>query len=64
MSDRIALARAIARRFQVRFIEINRERNRRLPPVSSDELLAIKQGRWAEKERESIIRCWQGDPHA
>ena len=60
MSDRKALARAIATRSQVRFIEITRERRRRVP-FSSNELLAIKQGRWAETERERLIRCWQGE---
>ena len=60
MSDRAALARAIAARSIPRFIEIKRERIRRVP-FSSDELLAIKQGRWAEQERERLIQSWRQD---
>jgi hypothetical protein len=61
MSDRVALARAIAARSQVRFIEIARERKRRAVPFTPDELLAIRQGRWAEQERERLIQSWHQD---
>lgn len=55
MSDRTALARAIAARSKTRFIEIKRQK-KRLMPFTHVELLAIKQGRWAEKERERLTR--------
>jgi hypothetical protein len=60
MSDRVALARTIAARAIARFVEVKRER-KGWPAFSPHELLAIKQGRWAEKERERLIRQWDED---
>jgi hypothetical protein len=60
MSDRVALARALAARSKSFFIEIKRER-KGWRPFSPNELLAIKQGRWAEKERERLVREWGED---
>jgi hypothetical protein len=58
MSDRVVLARAIAARSNAAFIEIKRERKRRAPPFTADQLLALKQGKWAERERERLVRQW------
>jgi hypothetical protein len=58
MSDRVALARTIAARAKARFVEVKRERGGGRIVLRSAELLAIKQGRWAEKERER--RCVNG----
>jgi hypothetical protein len=59
MSDRVALARAIAARSKARFVEIKRARGGGRIVLRSADLLAIRQGRWAEKERERLIRQWR-----
>ena len=46
MSDRKALARAIAARSKPRFVEIKRERQRQ-PSIVRGDLLTLQQGRWA-----------------
>ena len=46
------LARAIAARSKARFVEIQRQRGGGRIVLRSADLLAIKQGRWAEQERE------------
>jgi hypothetical protein len=58
MSDRIALARAIAARSKARFVEIQRQRGGGRIVLRSADLLAIKQGRRAEQERDRLIREW------
>ncbi len=60
MSDRVALARAIAARTKPRFIEIPGERRRKVP-FTKEELLAIRGGRTAEEYRRYLIRTWGED---
>jgi hypothetical protein len=55
MSDRVALARAIAVRTKPRFIEILRERRSKVP-FTEEELRANRGGRTAEEYRLHLIR--------
>jgi hypothetical protein len=55
MSDRGALARAIAARSQTRFIEIAREREEAPGRHRRRRAPGRQQGRWAEKERKQLI---------
>jgi hypothetical protein len=55
MSDRKALARAIAARTKPRFIEIPRERRSKVP-FTEEELRAIRGGRTSEEYRLHLIR--------
>jgi hypothetical protein len=57
MSDRVALARAIAARTKPRFIEIKRERRSKVT-FTKEELLAIRGDRTAEEYRQYLIRTW------
>jgi hypothetical protein len=61
VSDRVALARTIASRAKGHFVEVKRERSGGRIVLRSAELLAIKQGRWAEKERERLMRQWENE---
>jgi hypothetical protein len=54
MSDRVALARAIAARTKPRFIEIPRERRSKVP-FTEEELSAMRRGP-AEEYRWHLIR--------
>ena len=56
MSDRIALARAIAARTKPRFIEIPRERGGGKVPFTEEQLSAMRGGLTAEEYRAYIIR--------
>ena len=56
MSDRIALARAIAARTKPRFIEIPRERGGGKVPFTEEQLSEIGGGVYAEEYRWRIIR--------
>ena len=55
MSDRIALARAIAARTKPRFIEIPREK-RKTVPFTEEQLSVMRGGLTAEEYRAYIIR--------
>ena len=55
MSDRIALARAIAARTKPRFIEIPREKRKTLP-FTEEQLTQMRGGLTAEEYRAYIIR--------
>jgi hypothetical protein len=55
MSDRIALARAIAARTKPRFIEIPREK-RKTVPFAEEQLTEMRGGLTAEGYRTYIIR--------
>jgi hypothetical protein len=57
MNDRVALARAIAARTKPRFIEIPRERRRKLP-FTEEQLSAIRGGMPAGEYRWHLIRKW------
>jgi hypothetical protein len=59
MNDRKALARAIAARTPPRVVEIKRERGAGRIVLCPTDMLAIAQGRWAEKERERLMRQWE-----
>jgi hypothetical protein len=77
MSDRKALARAIAARSKPRFIEIKPERRRKSPltkttievprerrsgvPFTEEELTAIRGGMTAEEYRWHLIRTYLAD---
>jgi len=56
MSDRIALARAIAARTKPRFIEIPRERGGGKVPFTDEQLTEMRGGLTAEEYRAYIIR--------
>ena len=56
MSDRIALARAIAARTKPRFIEIPRERGGGKVPFTEEQLSQIRGGLTAEEYRWKLIR--------
>ena len=56
MSDRIALARAIAARTKPRFIEIPRERGGGKVPFTEEQLTEMRGGLTAEEYRAYIIR--------
>ena len=56
MSDRIALARAIAARTKPRFIEIPRERGGGKVPFTNEQLTAIRGGLTAEEYRWKLIK--------
>jgi hypothetical protein len=55
MSDRVALARAIAARSKARFVEIKRERGGGRIVLRSADLQAIRQGRWWMKSPRLIV---------
>ena len=55
MSDRIALARAIAARTKPRFIDIPREK-RKTVPFTEEELVVMRGGLTAEEYRWRLIR--------
>ena len=61
MSDRIALARAIAARTKPRFIEIPRERGGVKVPFTEEQLTAMRGGLTAEEYRWKLIREWGED---
>jgi hypothetical protein len=54
MSDRVALARAIAARTKPHFIEIPRERRSKVP-FSEEQLSAMRGGLTAEEYRRHLI---------
>ena len=56
MSDRIALALAIAARTKPRFIEIPRERGGGKVPFTEEQLAAMRGGMTAEEYRWKLIR--------
>ena len=56
MSDRIALARAIAARTKPRFIEIPRKRGGGKVPFTEEQLSEIRGGLTAEEYRWKLIR--------
>jgi hypothetical protein len=56
MSDRLALARAMAARTKPRFIEIPRERRGGRVPFTEAELTAMRGGLTAEEYRWKLIR--------
>ncbi len=58
MSDRIALARAIAARTEPRFIEIPRERRGGKVPFTEAELLEMRGGLTAEEYRLYLTSTW------
>ena len=58
MSDRKALARAIAARTTPRFIEIPRERGVVRVPFTEEQLTAMRGGLTAEEYRWKLIRKW------
>jgi hypothetical protein len=57
MTDRLALARAIAARTKPRFIEIPRERRSKVP-FTEKQLTALRGGLTVEQYRRKIIRKW------
>jgi hypothetical protein len=59
MSDRLALARAIAARTKPRFIEIPRERGGSKVAFTEEQLNDIRGGLTAEEYRWKLIREWQ-----
>jgi hypothetical protein len=56
MSDRIALARAIAARSKPRFIEIPRERGGGKVPFTEEQLTEMRGGLTAEEYRGKLIK--------
>jgi hypothetical protein len=58
MSDRVALAHAIAARSKAIFIEIERERKRRVIVVRRGKFVGAKKDDWAGQERTRLIREW------
>ena len=58
MSDRIALARAIAARTKPRFIEIPRERGGGKVPFTEEQLSEMRGGLTAEEYRWKLIGEW------
>ena len=58
MSDRIALAHAIAARTKPRFIEIPRERGGGKEPFTWEQLSDIRERLTAEEYRWKLIREW------
>ena len=56
MSDRIALARAIAARTKPRFIEIPRERGGGKVPFTEEKLSVMRGGLTVEEYRAYIVR--------
>ena len=61
MSDRKALARAIAARTKPRFIEIRPERGGGKVPFTEDQLTEMRGGLTAEEYRWKLIREWGED---
>ena len=64
MSDRKALARAIAARTKPRFIEIPRERGGGNVPFTEEQLTAMRGGLTAGEYRWKLIQEWLEDSGA